>query len=341
MKSGYPPFIKLAKLLLVLLLLVSCDTALIVGPETSQPTISGLSQVTAKPGDEVAVTGKNLTSKIKVKVNGEAADFTLQDITRGSFILPADTAEGMVAVAIMLNSKTLSTYSLLNGDPSAAVSAIIPSASTTCSDVIYKDATGELVRGERNCGETLVACTTDGQTNCAATDEVPGALKSGLAAKVLTGQTVAGVSGSAALRPADCSVDGSTGCVAVTAFPAADKMAFAATDIRSGIAVAGILGTLNETADCSADGQTGCLANASYIAATVSGAAAKILSGQTLAGVAGTGDGQPNDCAADGETNCVAVTNFPAIDKVTLQTNASKIRSSLTLAGVPGTLDSF
>ena len=165
--------------------------------------------------------------------------------------------------------------------------------------------------------------------------------KAGLSEKILSGQIVAGVSGSAALRPANCSADGDGACVVDgTVYKAAKLTNYAATDIRTGVSVAGILGALSGApVACSADGQTSCLANASFVSANVSGAAAKVLTGQTLAGIAGTGAVRPSDCAVDGGTNCVAVANFPAIDKVnSLQANASQIRSGLTLAGVSGTL---
>ena len=190
---------------------------------------------------------------------------------------------------------------------------------------------------------TLDDCSTDGGVGCVTVGPTyAAAITTGVAAKVLTGQSVAGISGSATPAPANCAADGATNCVAVTNFPAVNKVTNLAAPnlakISSSVTVGGVVGTM---ADCSADGTTGCLTVTAFPAANTSGAAAKILSGQTLAGVSGSATAAPSNCAADGATNCVAVALFPAVDKATKLSagNAAKIRSSLTIAGVVGTLD--
>ncbi|RYZ51333.1 MAG: DUF1566 domain-containing protein, partial [Proteobacteria bacterium] len=163
---------------------------------------------------------------------------------------------------------------------------------------------------------SLADCTTDGGQGCVSSAAYPAALATGAAAKILTGQTVAGVNGSAAVKPANCGSDGETNCVAVTNFPAVDKVANVtsnANKIRVGVTIAGINGSL---ADCNSDGGQGCVSGATYPAALVTGAAAKILSGQTLAGVSGSAGIRPSDCAGENATNCVAIANFPAISGI-------------------------
>ena len=327
--------------LVCLLHLVSCESELMVSsPGKPVSAITSLDRLSVKPGDEVVVSGRNLTTKITVDVGGKLADLKLSDKKNGSFILPDDTSPGLVQVVFKKGEISIATFPLLNGDNLEEVPISVVPLASVCDSYIVKDKNGDLQRGEAKCGEQLPVCTSDGETNCRATDDYPVSQKAGLAAKILIGQTVAGVSGAATLRPANCVADGSTDCVAVAAFPAADKSAFTASDLRSGLTVAGITGSLvGAPVACSADGQTSCLAYASFVSANVSGAAAKILTGQTLAGIAGTGAIRPSDCAVDGGTNCVAVANFPAIDKVnSLQANVSQIRSGLTLAGVAGTL---
>jgi len=58
-----------------------------------------------------------------------------------------------------------------------------------------------------------------------------------------SGMTIAGVSGTGAIRPADCSADGGTGCVAVAAYPAAQASG-AASKILSGQTLAGVSGNV-------------------------------------------------------------------------------------------------
>ena len=190
---------------------------------------------------------------------------------------------------------------------------------------------------------TLDDCSTDGGAGCVAVGPAyAAAITAGVAAKVLTGQSVAGISGSATSAPANCAADGATNCVAVTNFPAVNKVtnlaALNLAKISSSVTVGGVVGTM---ADCSADGTTGCLTVTAFPSANTSGAAAKIISGQTLAGISGSATAAPSNCAADGATGCVAVALFPAVDKATKLSagNAAKIRSSLTIAGVVGTLD--
>ena len=177
----------------------------------------------------------------------------------------------------------------MSGDNFETTAMIVAPANLICSDMIFKDAQGELTRGERNCEGTLAACTSDGETNCKATDDYPVSKKLGLAAKVLAGQTVAGVSGSAALRPADCASDGSIDCVAIANFPAVNKSVNLAaaqlTKISSSVTVGGVTGTMT---NCSIDGQTDCLAIPSYPALQKSLLTASVLkNGTVINGVTG------------------------------------------------------
>ncbi len=132
------------------------------------------------------------------------------------------------------------------------------------------------------------------------------------AAKILSGQSIFGVSGSVTPSPADCSSAGSQSCVATGSYYAATSCAangsacylpayvlttqpLKAIDydnvntnkakVRMSLAISGITGTL---ADCASDGDAGCVAvGPTYAAAITAGAASKILSSQSLAGVSG------------------------------------------------------
>ncbi|MBC7658162.1 MAG: DUF1566 domain-containing protein, partial [Chitinophagaceae bacterium] len=190
---------------------------------------------------------------------------------------------------------------------------------------------------------TMASCSADGGLGCMSVAGFPAADTTGAAAKVLTGQILAGVSGTATPAPANCAADGATGCVAVTNFPAVDKVTNItgnAAKIRSTVTIAGVTGTL---ADCSTDGAAGCVVvGPTYAAAITAGAGAKIITGQTVAGVSGSATAAPANCAADGATGCVAVTNFPAVDKVTnlAAGNLAKIHSTVTVGGAVGTMAS-
>ena len=135
----------------------------------------------------------------------------------------------------------------------------------------------------------IEACKEDSTIGCLTTATYKSADLTNLqAGNILSGMTIAGVSGSVTPAPADCLSDGETGCVAVTNFPAVDKVnniTANASKIRSSVTIAGVVGSL---ADCSADGGVGCVAiGPTYAAAVTVGAASKILSGQSVAGIAG------------------------------------------------------
>ena len=315
---------------------------MVSGPSTPVSAIVGLDRLSVKPGDEVIVSGRNLTKSITVDIGGVPAELQLTDKKSASFVLPVDSSPGLVQVVFKKGEIRLASFPLLNGDDLENVPISAVPLASICDSYIVKDKNGNLQRGEAQCGEALLLCTRDGETNCKANDDAPSALKGDLAAKVLTGQTVAGVAGTATPAPADCAADGATNCVAVALFPAIDKSTKLsvgnAAKIHASLSIAGVAGTMT---DCSTDGSTNCLAVPAYPAANASGASAKIAAGDVLAGIAGTAGVRPSDCSTDGATDCVAVTNFPAVDKLTKLSvgNAARIRSSLTIAGVVGTLN--
>lgn len=133
-------------------------------------------------------------------------------------------------------------------------------------------------------------CSSDGQNGCITNTSFPAVNTASLAAKLLSGQTLAGVWGSATAQKADCTSDGATDCGTTASFKAAQSTGLAAK-VVSGNTVAGVAGTASaETrSNCSSDGQTGCIATATYTAAPTAGLAEKVLTGNTVAGVNGTG----------------------------------------------------
>jgi hypothetical protein len=144
---------------------------------------------------------------------------------------------------------------------------------------------------------------------------------------------MAGISGSAVLKPADCSSDGEGGCVVDgLSFKAAKLSLFSPYDIRSSARIAGVQGSLS---NCSSDGEIGCLTvGPSFAAASLSGASAKILAGQTVGGIIGTVPPRPANCAMDNDISCVTTPAFPAVVKANV--TAGLIKAGTIIAGVNG-----
>jgi hypothetical protein len=186
-----------------------------------------------------------------------------------------------------------------------------------CKDIAYYNKDGVLTQGERECDGarddeslkpqniragikigsvlgTLVAtdtvCTKDGEIGCVTTETLPAISTQNLSAKIILGETVAGVSGTASATSfSNCSADGGTACIATASFPAAMASGLAAK-VAAGQSVAGVTGTaaVESHALCNADGGTACVVSLPYRAALTTGLADKVLQGQSVAGVSGT-----------------------------------------------------
>jgi hypothetical protein len=198
-----------------------------------------------------------------------------------------------------------------------SVPLIMLDPSKVCKDIAYYNKDGVLTQGERECDPsneeanlqpqniragikigsvvgTLVAadavCSQDGETSCVTTEAWPAVSTQNLAAKIIMGETVAGVSGTAnASSFSNCAADGGTACIATAAFPAAMASGLAGK-VAAGQSVAGVAGTatVESHALCNADGGTACVVSLPYRAALTTGLSDKILQGQSVAGVSGT-----------------------------------------------------
>ena len=159
------------------------------------------------------------------------------------------------------------------------------------------------------------ACASDGAVSCIAASPYVAAFTTGLASKVLSGNTVAGVAGNVTL-PAVGNVltavsygASGTGSTGTLTLPSAGNVLAGsgifgvdgtsvtptltlptAANVRVGNGSYGVggTGTSPTLADCSADGGTGCVSvGPNYAEAVTTGVASKVLSGNTVAGIAG------------------------------------------------------
>ena len=140
--------------------------------------------------------------------------------------------------------------------------------------------------------KTIVAeeCKKEGQIGCITTSEFVPTKKSGLAAKVLVGSSVAGVEGTLTV-PSNCTADGVIGCVTTEIYKSADLTDLISVNLKKNIYIAGVTGSLiTEThADCSSDGEKGCVAVSNYPAAKVANITNwDLRSGKTIGGVSGS-----------------------------------------------------
>ncbi|HYX31712.1 MAG TPA: hypothetical protein VE954_01270 [Oligoflexus sp.] len=233
-------------------------------------------------------------------------------------------------------------------------------ASEVCEGIKYYNRDGILTTGERICdmnslnllpqniragviigGVTGVmvpadtTCSKDGEVGCVTSADMPAASAQNLAAKVMVGQTVAGISGTAAGQTySNCTTDGATSCVATAAFPAAMATGLA-SKVAAGQTVAGVVGTApaESHALCAADGGTSCVVSLPYRAALTTGLSDKVLSGQTVAGVNGNVTLPAAGLVYTGTS--FGINGNSAIGTLTLPT-AANVRSGNGAFGVAG-----
>jgi hypothetical protein len=187
-------------------------------------------------------------------------------------------------------------------------------------------------------GGAPATCASDGEVDCVANVNFRAALINGLPAKVIIGEAVAGIAGTAVPRLADCSVDGQTNCTANQSYKAADMTVAVATNIRDGVTLAGSVGGLTTSAPgaCAADGEVNCVTTPTFRSALTTGLAAKVIQTNTVAGIAGTGLARLANCNIDGQVECTANNQFRAADmSVALAPN---IKDTVTIAGITGSM---
>ena len=114
-------------------------------------------------------------------------------------------------------------------------------ASKICTGQQYRDAQGVLQTGTKNCAAS--ACGEDGQVSCVTNTNFKSALASGAGAKIVSGNTIAGINGSGSVAPADCNSNFQQSCVATSAYQAVSPTNLTAANIKNGVSIAGLTGT--------------------------------------------------------------------------------------------------
>jgi hypothetical protein len=211
-------------------------------------------------------------------------------------------------------------------------------------------------------GGSLGNCTSDGGTSCVANASFTAAATSGLASKVLSTTTVAGIQGNVTL-PAVGNVlatitygvsgTGSTGTMTLPSAgnvlassgtygvggngttPTLTLPTAANVRVANGSYGVGGNGTSPSLADCSGDGTLGCVTVTGFPSARLANfTAANVQSGTTIAGVTGS----LSSCSTDGDTACITTASFPSARLANF--TAANVQSGTTIAGVAGTIAS-
>jgi hypothetical protein len=190
---------------LAMIAATACNSPLAVSGNdpTKTATINSLDQLSAKPGDELTIKGTNLSEGIEVLVNNVPANFHRIDSKSATVEIPPNVDPGLIKITFSDRGKQVGAVTVMNSNSIEAMSRISIPLDNICDSYIVKDDSGDLARGKAKCNLLQNLCTTEGQTGCTTSADVPSAAKSHIASSVLQGQTVAGVSGTAVL-PATC-----------------------------------------------------------------------------------------------------------------------------------------
>jgi hypothetical protein len=337
--------------------------------------ISKIEPQLAMPGDSLHLFGSGFSREMALEVDGTAVDkFEVVDEANLSFVVPPGSP-GLKNLALSFQGNKIASHfvRLANATDKLVVVAS-DSPSEFCLGHSYFNMAGEEAAGTRHCDEPVTTasqnpatllrfCSGDGEKNCVTTAAFAAAETAQVSAKVLAGETVAGIAGNVVLPVPGNVFSGisygvsGTGMVGLMKLPAAAKVltgtpAFGdpgaaltpsynpdfptPSNVLASDTVNGIAGTLTLPAGgevlaaipfgVDGNGSTGSLTLPS---------AANVRTGNGAFGPAGTGVTPTlGDCAADGGVGCVAVAEFKAADMTNV--SAGNIKSGTTIAGVSG-----
>jgi hypothetical protein len=196
-------------------------TEVLATSDAAGAVVSELTKLVAKPGDQVGIKGIKMHGGLNVEIAGKIVAVVADSGTSARFTMP-DVRSGLISVAVKEGSSTVKSLGLVSDSAGDGIPIVLMEASEICSDKQFRNASGTVVQGTRNCAGPD-SCDADGETNCVANSEFAAAATAGLANKVLSGNTVAGVPGAASGSGASASD---------------------AWNIRAGATVAGVTGKL-------------------------------------------------------------------------------------------------
>ncbi|RZI59754.1 MAG: hypothetical protein EOP14_03875, partial [Pseudomonas sp.] len=327
----------------------SCSTngdkdCLVVNPDDKAADIAVLTASRIKLGSSIAgIAGTITPSPVLCTIDGQ-----IDCVTRASFpavdkVNNVQPRQASFHSSLSIGGVTGTLPSCLADGDSACLVTGSPLKAATLSGFTAADIrSGLILAGVTGTLIGLPAgCSSNGQTGCVTSNNYPALDKvtklQGNLTKIHSSFTLLAQTGTLAT----CNSDGGTSCLTDSSYPSVDlvnKLQANTAKIRNNLTLIGVTGSIS---DCASDGASACFVNGStYKAALLSGfAATDIKSTVTIAGVAGSATPAPANCSSDGQTSCVAVSNFPAVNKVTvIDPNIAKFHTSLTLGGVSGTL---
>ena len=157
---------------------------------TDCPQITTLNPPAAQGGDQVTMEGENFYPGMTITIDGQVITPDVISATEASFTMP-DGSPGSKAVLVTGNSDDSAFTAYQVADDGVPIFSA--SADLICQGTQFYNAAGKLTSGTANCSVAPSDCSADGETGCVTTASFPSADASGLATKIVSGNTVAGV----------------------------------------------------------------------------------------------------------------------------------------------------
>lgn len=313
-----------------------------------------------KPGETVEIHGINFRSSLLLALNGLKVSSQVKSDSLATFIAPASGSYGLLQLLAEQDgsSQTISLF-YAGANTDFPIATLPPQE--ICSGTKFYDKNGDLQTGTKGCDgpvlsgltpqvlkagitvagvtgtavlESHNSCSTDGGIDCVTTSTYAAALTTGLAGKVVSGNTVAGITGTASTSEAhvNCTAANQTGCVATSIFKTMDTSTAGAS---TGITAANFNTTIKNAGNFEFWDGTG-------LKHTVAGdadlTATNIVNGVNIFGVIGSVSVESHaNCSADAEVGCVVV--GPAFKAADMSfATAGNIKSGAVIAGVSGSV---
>lgn len=160
----------------------------------NQAAIESVDRLSAREGETVVVTGKNLSGDLQAYVNGAVAEIEKIDATTVKIKMPPDMDPGLVKISFKNKERLVGSVTVMNSDSVESMApASIPLANV-CDSFIVKTEKGDLARGLATCAK-VPTCTYEGQLDCVTSGKYAAIEKSTIPSKVSAGKSLLGIPG--------------------------------------------------------------------------------------------------------------------------------------------------
>jgi hypothetical protein len=145
------------------------------GATSSAVKVTSIKPLVAKPGQEVTVTGTNLTNDAELRIGEQVVSWASADGTTAKFLMPVTSRAGAFAITVRRKDQSDGSVDagakfLLSDSADDALPIFMARPEEICAPQAFRDADGVLQMGLKDCiNGALPQCASPGQQSCVAT----------------------------------------------------------------------------------------------------------------------------------------------------------------------------